>query len=72
MLFYMRYSDLCGIRLFDKQGTVILSTGGWIEVRSIRNDPNYRLAIIELSDGERIIGVRSYDIKWGFSSNKNF
>ena len=51
---------------------MILSSGGWIEKRSIRNDPNYMLPTFELADGERIIGVRSYDIGWGFSSHKNF
>ena len=61
MLIDKMYSRLNGIRVYNKSGKVVFTTGNYIESDYYRNDPNYELVTFELAAGERIIGIRSHD-----------
>jgi len=67
----VRKSDslLYGIRVYNKSGGVIFTTGNLIE--NYRNDPGCELVAFELAAGERIIGIRSHDDGWGCAWHKN-
>ena len=60
-----------GIRMYNKEGKVIFTTGRLIEDPEIRNSTNWKLIAYELNAGERIIGVRSHDCGDGFSYHKD-
>ena len=58
---------LLGIRMYSSAGTVIFTTGNYIEKNEHRNDNWGILQSFELYDGERIIGVKSHNYDLGFS-----
>ena len=54
-------SGLYGIRVYNKSGGVVFTTGYLIEQDKYRNGTNSELVTFELAAGERIIGIRSHD-----------
>ena len=74
MLIDKTYSRLYGIRVYNKSGGVIFTTGNCIEREDYRNDPSWELVAFELAAGERIIGIRSHDCGngWAFHYNVQF
>lgn len=67
MLIYCIDSRLSSLRMYNKNGLVIFTTGGWIEHTFYRKDPNRELVSFVLSEGERIIQIRSHDFGSGKS-----
>ena len=65
-------SLLLGIRVYNKSGKVIFTTGNNIE-RDNRRTGTYgeELVSFELAAGERIIGIRSHDAGFGYSNHFN-
>ena len=62
MLILKEDSWLCGLRMYNKNGIVIFSTGNLIEKEDYRTGSIYKLVSFELKPGERIIGIRANDI----------
>ena len=61
-----------GLRIYNKKMKVIFTTGFLIENNNIRDNTNEnQLVKFELYEGERIIGIRSYDNGSGFSTHRN-
>ena len=71
MLIDKNGSGLWGIRVYNKSGGVVFTTGYYIEKDSERNDPNSELVTFELAAGERIIGIRSHDSGRGYADHYN-
>ena len=61
MLIRKDNSVLLGMRVYNKSGKVVFTTGRCIENPGFRNSTNYELVTFELAAGERIIGIRSHD-----------
>ena len=64
-------SWLWGMRVYNKSGGVVFTTGRNIENNSYRNHTNYELVTFELAAGERIIGIRSHDCGNGYAYHLN-
>ena len=64
-------SGLGGIRVYNKSGGVVFTTGSNIEKDYWRNDPRFELVTFELAAGERIIGIRSHDYGNGWAYHYN-
>jgi len=65
-------SLLWGIRVYNKSGKVIFTTGNYIENNDYRNDTDWgQLVSFELAAGERIIGIRSHDCGNGWARHFN-
>jgi hypothetical protein len=54
-------SGLHGMRVYNKSGAVIFTTGNYIENNNFRTSTDAQLVAFELAAGERIIGIRSHD-----------
>ena len=62
MLIHKNSSWLLGMRVYNKSGKVVFTTGNYIEDPDWRNNTTiYELVTFELAAGERIIGIRSHD-----------
>ena len=71
MLISKGSSLLCGMRVYNKSGGVIFTTGYLIEKNGCRNDTYYQLVAFELDAGEQIIGIRSHDNGSGCANHFN-
>ena len=60
-----------GMRVYNKSGKVVFTTGKWIESDYLRNHTNYELVTFDLAAGERIIGIRSHDDQSGWAYHYN-
>ena len=64
-------SLLCGMRVYNKSGAVIFTTGFFIERDDLRTSTDFQLVAFELNAGERIIGIRSHDYGDGWAYHFN-
>ena len=71
MLIRKSDSYLWGMRVYNKSGKVVFTTGNNIELDHYRNNPGYQLVTFELAAGERIIGIRSHDYGNGWATHLN-
>ena len=71
MLIHKSDSVLAGMRVYNKSGGVVFTTGNYIERDDCRNHTDYELVTFELAAGERIIGIRSHDDGEGRANHYN-
>ena len=71
MLIQKDNSLLAGMRVYNKSGKVVFTTGYYIERDHYRNHPDLQLVTFELAAGERIIGIRSHDTGSGEAYHYN-
>ena len=57
--------------MYSKNGTVIFTTGRYIEDNKLRNDRDYQLVEFVLEEGERIIGICSHIDGEGEACHRN-
>ncbi len=70
-LIWKKNSCLLGIRVYNKSGKVIFTTGNYIENNTYRTRTANQLVSFELAAGERIIGIRSHDCGNGLAYHFN-
>ena len=71
MLIRKNRSVLLGIRVYNKSGKVVFTTGYYIEDPDLRNATYNELVTVELEAGERIIGIRSQEYGLGYAWHYN-